>query len=248
VAARNGDAVTAPASPSGSAAGGAPSPRYRLVIFDFDGTLADSGDWFLSIADQLAARFGFRTVSTEEVAMLRGRTSREVIRYLGIPRWKLPAIGRYVHALLAQQTDRIALFPGVRALIGQIADSGMRIALVTSNAEANARAILGPEIVARIDWFECGASLFGKAPRYRRVLRRSCVEPYEAISIGDETRDIMASRKVGVTAAGVLWGYAHRDGLVQAGPDILFESPDEVAQLLLGQPLRRDDEERRRQA
>ncbi|MFX8008309.1 HAD hydrolase-like protein, partial [Acinetobacter baumannii] len=68
-----------------------PTPRYRLVIFDFDGTLADSGDWFLSIADHLADRFNFRKVDPAEIERLRGQSSRYVIRYLGIPRWKLPA-------------------------------------------------------------------------------------------------------------------------------------------------------------
>jgi phosphoglycolate phosphatase len=210
------------------------SRRYRLVIFDFDGTLADSGDWFLSMSDQLAQRFSFRRVSSEEVEMLRGRTSREVIRYLGIPRWKLPGIGRYLHARLAEQTDKIALFDGVEPLLRNLADAGFKIALVTSNSEPNARAILGPANVARINWFECGASLFGKAPRYRRVLRRAYVEPYEAIAIGDETRDISAARKAGVTAGAVLWGYAHREALTNAGPDLFFEHPDEVARLLLG--------------
>lgn len=123
--------------------------RYRLVIFDFDGTLADSGDWFLSIADHLAERFGFRRVTPEEVEMLRGHTTREVLSYLRIPRWKLPAIGRYLHALLAEQTGSIMLFDGVDSLIGNLADAGMKIALVTSNSEANVRAILGPANVAR---------------------------------------------------------------------------------------------------
>ncbi|MES1975510.1 MAG: HAD hydrolase-like protein [Pseudomonadota bacterium] len=227
---------------------GPAAPRYRLVIFDFDGTLADSGDWFLSIADRLAARFGFRTVAPHEVEVLRGRTTREVIRYLGIPRWKLPAIGRYVHALLAQQTDRIALFDGVDMLIEKLALRGIRLALVTSNSEANARAILGADIVARIDWFECGTSLFGKAPRYRRVLRRAGVAPREAIAIGDETRDIAAARKAGVAAAGVLWGYANREALTHAAPDFLFESTEQVAQLLLGEALGSDRQDRQRRA
>lgn len=207
---------------------------YRLVIFDFDGTLADSGDWFLSIADHLAERFKFRKVAPDEIESLRGCTSRQVIRHLGIPRWKLPAIGRYVHALLAEQTDRVALFDGVAALLEQVAASGARIALVTSNAEDNARAILGPENAARIDWFECGASLFGKAPRYRRVLRKSRVAPEHAISIGDETRDIIAARKVGIRAGAVLWGYANRAALTALEPDALFESPHAVARALLG--------------
>lgn len=223
-----------PDGPKGIAAPDQASRRYRLVIFDFDGTLADSGDWFLSMSDQLAQRFSFRRVTPEEIEVLRGRPSREVIRYLGIPRWKLPGIGRYLHALLAQQTDRIALFAGVEPLIHRLADAGIKLALVTSNSESNARAILGPANVARFDWLECGASLMGKAPRYRRVLRRAYVEPWEAIAIGDETRDIAAARKAGVTAGAVFWGYAHREALVKAGPDLCFEHPDEVARHLLG--------------
>lgn len=211
-----------------------PVPRYRLVIFDFDGTLADSGEWFLSIADHLAERFKFRRVAPDEVEGLRGRTSREVIRDLGIPRWKLPAIGRYVHALLAQQTDRIALFEGVAPLLEQLVASGVRIALVTSNAEDNVRAILGPANAALIDWFECGATLFGKAPRYRRVLRKSGVAVADAISIGDETRDVVAAKKVGICSGAVLWGYANRDVLTRLQPDLLFDDPAQVARQLLG--------------
>ncbi|WP_404367586.1 HAD hydrolase-like protein [Sphingomonas sp. MMS24-J45] len=210
------------------------TPRYRLVIFDFDGTLADSGDWFVSVLDPLAERFKFRSVTAEEVEMLRGRTSSEVIRYLGIPRWKLPAIGRYVHALLAQQADRIALFDGIVAVLQKLAENDVRIVLVTSNAEDNARAILGSANAALFERFECGASLFGKARRYRRVLRKTGVAAAEVISIGDETRDVVAARKVGIAAGAVLWGYANRDALTQAKPDFLFERPEQVLGLVLG--------------
>ena len=66
------------------------SPAYALAIFDFDGTLANSGDWFLSIADDLARRFRFRAVGPEEIEMMRGLTSREVIQRLGIPAGSSP--------------------------------------------------------------------------------------------------------------------------------------------------------------
>jgi phosphoglycolate phosphatase len=211
--------------------------RYALAIFDFDGTLADSGDWFLSIVDDLADRFKFRRVAPEEIEALRGRTSREVIRYLGIPLWRLPAIGRYVHARLATQIDRIALFDGVSEVIHSLADAGVRLALVTSNSEGNARAVLGP-LAGRIEMFECGASLFGKAPRYRKVLRRMRIARHAALSIGDETRDIAAARKVGIAAGAVLWGYANRDALLGCEPDVLFERPSEVLEQFFEVPVR----------
>jgi phosphoglycolate phosphatase len=210
------------------------SPGYALAIFDFDGTLANSGDWFLSIVDDLARRFRFRAARMEEVEMLRGLTSREVIRHLGISRWKLPAIARHIHALLAEQIDQIAPFDGIDMLMETLQAGGVRLAIVTSNSEANVRTVLAPATIARIELFECRASLFGKARLFKRVLRRSGLAPHQVIAIGDETRDISAARKAGVSAGAVLWGYANRTALTRLEPDALFETPDDVLRLLVG--------------
>lgn len=226
--------TTATAGPA-TAIAAKTTARYKLAIFDFDGTLADSGDWFLSIADDLAERFRFRRVEPDEINELRGHTTREVIRHLGIPRWKLPVIARHIHKRLAAETDRIALFDGIVPMIDALIASGIRIAVVTSNADGNVRAILGPHIVSHIEMFECGASLFGKAPRFKRVLRKLGVAREDVIAIGDETRDIVAARKVGIDTAAVLWGYANRSILAELKPDTVFDSPTEVIDFILGE-------------
>ncbi|AJP74157.1 HAD hydrolase-like protein [Sphingomonas hengshuiensis] len=208
--------------------GGAQGEPIRLVIFDFDGTLSDSGDWFLSVIDELAARYRFRTVTPEEVPALRHRSSREVIEYLGIPRWKLPLIARYLRRMIGRNAHQIELFPGTPDLLGQLADMGVRIALVTSNSEANARKILGPAHAARIECFCCGSSLFGKAPKFRRVLRRMRIPAAQTLAIGDETRDIDAAREVGMRAGSVLWGYASEEALTAMKPDTKFRTPQDI--------------------
>jgi phosphoglycolate phosphatase len=200
----------------------------RLVIFDFDGTLSDSGDWFLSVVDDLARRFRFRTVAQQEVEMLRHRSSREVIQYLGIARWKMPLIARHLRKLIGRNAHQIELFPGTPDLLERIAAMGVKIALVTSNSEANARAILGPQHAARIDCYACGSSLFGKAPKFRRVLRRMAIPAAQTLAIGDETRDVDAAREVGMRAGSVLWGYASETALAAAGPDALFRAPQDI--------------------
>lgn len=200
----------------------------KAVIFDFDGTLSNSGDWFLTVVDHLAKRFNFRHVDDGEVEMLRHKTTREVIGYLGISRWKLPLIARYVRKLVAQNTHEIALFPGTGAMLEQLADSGIRMALVTSNAEANARAILGPVNAARFEFYAAGSSLFGKAPKFRKVLKQMRVRPHEVLSVGDETRDVDAAREVGMRTGAVLWGYAAEEALTALEPDVLFRSHQEL--------------------
>lgn len=200
----------------------------RLVIFDFDGTLSDSGDWFLSVVDDLARRFRFRAVAQQEVEMLRHRSSREVIQYLGIARWKMPLIARHLRKLIGRNAHQIELFPGTPDLLERIAAMGVKIALVTSNSEANARAILGPQHAARIDFYACGSSLFGKAPKFRRVLKRMAIPAAQALAIGDETRDVDAAREVGMRAGSVLWGYASETALAATGPDALFRAPQDI--------------------
>ncbi len=200
----------------------------RLVIFDFDGTLSDSGDWFLSVVDDLARKFRFRTVASHEVEMLRHKSSREVIEFLGISRWKLPLIARHLRRMVGRNAHQIDLFPGTPDLLEQIAATGVKIALVTSNAEANARKILGPIHAARIDFFACGSSLFGKAPKFRRVLKKMGVKPHEVLAIGDETRDVDAAREVGMRAGSVLWGYAAEELLAAMQPDVMFRTPQDI--------------------
>lgn len=204
-----------------------PAP-LRLVIFDFDGTLSDSGGWFLSIVDHLSDRYGFRRVQPDEVETLRKMTSRDVISHLRIPRWKLPFISRYVRKLFGRNADKVHLFPGVTEMLAAIDAMGIPLALVTSNSEANARAVLGPENAARFSWWACGASLFGKAPKFRKVLRQSGVPAGAIISLGDETRDIDAAREVGIRAAAVLWGYAEPEAFAHLSPDLAFATPGDV--------------------
>jgi phosphoglycolate phosphatase len=204
------------------------APPIRLVIFDFDGTLSDSGDWFLSVVDDLARTFRFRSVKPDEVEMLRHKSSREVIDYLGIARWKLPLLAWYVRRLVGRNVGQIELFPGTPNLLEQLKAVGVKLALVTSNSENNARRILGPLHAAQIDCYACGSSLFGKAPKFRKVLKRMGVPAAAALAIGDETRDVDSAREVGMRAGSVLWGYAAEHALAATRPDALFREPQEI--------------------
>jgi phosphoglycolate phosphatase len=206
--------------------------RYKLVIFDFDGTLSDSGEWFLSIIDELSDRFRFRRVEPAEVETLRRRPTREVIAHLGIAGWKLPLIARHVLARFGQSAADIHLFDGVRAMLETLSDAGVRMMLCSSNAEANVRAVLGREDAARFEAYFCGSGLFGKARKFRRAIKASGVPAPDILAIGDETRDIDAAREVGLAAGAVLWGYANPETLLAMKPDVSFAHPGEIVAYL----------------
>jgi phosphoglycolate phosphatase len=165
---------------------------------------------------------------------MRGWEARRIVAHLRAPTWKMPMIARHMRARMGQDAASIKLFPGVDDLLRRLADAGVRTAIVTSNAAENVRAILGPRNAALVRHVEGGASVFGKGPKLRKVLRASGIPAAEAISIGDEIRDLHASRASGIAFGAVAWGYTTLDGLRAHHPDTVFETMEEMADRLTG--------------
>ncbi len=203
-------------------------PRHRLVILDFDGTLADSWPWFLAQLDDTARRFGHARITPAEAEALRGETPREVLRRLGIPPWQIPRIALHLRRA-AQAAPPPPLFPGIPDLLHRLAGAGITLAIASSNTEAQIARTLGPALAALIAHRATEASLFGKAARFRRLLRASGTAPGAALAIGDETRDIEAARAAGIAVGAVAWGYATPALLAAQRPDALFQDPAAIA-------------------
>ena len=210
---------------------------FSLVIFDLDGTLVDSFPWFLRTINDVADRFGFRRVSDEDVEELRHASTREILRRLEVPVWKLPAIARHARRLKGEAAGEIPLFGGTEAMLRTLAENGVQLALVTSDSEVNARQKLGAS-AALFRYFDCAASVFGKPAKFRRVIRRAGVSPENVISIGDEVRDIEAARAVGIACGAVSWGYAAPAALQALAPDYMFAQMGEIADAISRTPAK----------
>jgi phosphoglycolate phosphatase len=202
----------------------------RLVILDFDGTLADSFPWFLDALEETARRFGFRCPSRAEAEALRAEGSRAILAALGVPLWKLPAIAAHMRRS-ATEAPPPHLFPGIEVALEGLSAAGVTLAVASSNSEAQVRRALGAPLSARITHFDCEATLFGKGARFRRILRSAGIASAQAISIGDELRDIEAAREARIAAGAVTWGYARAEALRAARPDAVFETPLDLLRL-----------------
>jgi phosphoglycolate phosphatase len=206
--------------------------KYRLALFDFDGTLADSADWFLQQVNVAAGEMGFRRIEAGDYERVRGYSSQEIIEYLDFPKWKLPILLAHMRKAAAEHKGAIKLFPGVERMFEDLKSAGIKIGIVSSNAEANIRRTLGEETAGHIEVFSCGVSLFGKAVRLRSVLRRNRVDAKSAIYIGDEIRDAVAAREAGIPFGAVAWGFTTIEALRREKPALEFSKMEEVARLL----------------
>jgi len=206
--------------------------RYRLAIFDFDGTLADSFSWFLGLANRLADEHRFRRIEEHEAEALRGHSARQMVAHLGVPAWKMPVIARQMRQHMARDISHISLFPGVDRVLAELARRGVRLAIVTSNSVENVRQVLGPESAALIHQYACGVSMFGKRPKLRAVVRSSGIPASEALCIGDEIRDLEAAHEEGIPFGAVAWGYTNPEALRAHGPEEMFETVEEILEKL----------------
>jgi phosphoglycolate phosphatase len=201
---------------------------YKLAMFDFDGTLADTFPWFLRAVNRLADVHGFNTIEPGELDTLRGYSARRLVAHLGVPAWKLPKIGADMHRLMAEDIRQIRPFVGIGTMLRGLSDRGVVLAVVTSNAYDNVRHVLGREHAALIRYYACGASLFGKRGKLRKVLQQSGIRPSEAIFIGDELRDLEAARAEGIPFGAVAWGYTHVEALQAYASAEVFAHVGEV--------------------
>jgi phosphoglycolate phosphatase len=187
-----------------------------LVVFDFDGTLADTFAVFRDVFDEVIDRFALRRPDADDVHRLRAQTSVEILRWLGVPPLQLPAIMRHARLRMAERAHELSLFPGMEAVVRGVAAQGVHVAVVSSNAERTVRTVLRESLCGEVHAFRCGVSVFGKAARVRGLMRRARVSPGQTVLVGDEERDIAAARAVGARAVAVTWGYAAADALRDA--------------------------------
>lgn len=207
---------------------------FKLAIFDFDGTLADSLPWVLSVVNDIADRFGFRRVAPDEVEDLRLLSARELMIKLGVSRWKVPLIARHLRARMARNLDKVPLFPGAKEVLQTLSEEGVRLAVVSSNGRETIEGVLGPETAGLIGSYCCGVSLFGKRSKLLKTAKLHDAAPSQVIAIGDELRDLYAAKAAGLTFGAVSWGSNRPEVLSAAGPDILFERMEQIVPAVLG--------------
>jgi phosphoglycolate phosphatase len=202
--------------------------KYKLIIFDFDGTLADTLPFFMSQVNALADKHKFKHMEENELELLRTMDAKQIMKHLKVPAWKLPLIGRDYRKLLAKNISQVKLFEGVETLLEKLSEKGITLAIVSSNADKNVRRILGPVHEVLIRYFACGAAMFGKHTQIKKIVEQSAIPATATIYIGDEIRDVEAAKKAGVDFGGVGWGYTQAEALKSQADISLFNSVAEM--------------------
>jgi phosphoglycolate phosphatase len=203
------------------------------VIFDFDGTLADTFVTSIRIFEKMTKRA--KPFTDQEISRLRGITALHVVRELRIRPWRVPWLLVRGRALMRRQMEEVIVFKDVEATLQQLKQSGATLYIMSSNSPGNIRRFLRAHGLD--EYFERvygNVGLFGKAKMLRRVIARNRIDMTQAFYVGDEGRDIEAAKRVGIRSVAVSWGFNTPELLERHHPYAIAHSPQGLAKLLLG--------------
>lgn len=205
--------------------------RYPLVVFDFDGTLADSMMATIDIFQSIGPGLGLKPF--DDLHAARNMPTRKVLKAVGVTFWKLPKIIRAFQAAAALHAPHLKLHAGVADALTALHARGVRLGILSSNKEANIRKCLAANGVEHLFAFVVGhPQLFGKARAIRRIRRREKVERAEMVYVGDESRDLDAAKKAGVSVAAVAWGFHSPELLAGMNPTVMLQQPADLVGLV----------------
>lgn len=206
--------------------------KPKVLIFDFDGTVADTFEAGVRILNKLAPEFGYRVLQDEEVQKAKGMGTRQLMRFLGIKMTQMSRLARRGSQELTLCMPSMESFPDMPETLRTLHAAGYVLGIVTSNTEANVSIFLQKHGLDCFSFVQCSSKLMGKAHEFRGLLKRLQLQPHEVLSIGDEKRDIEAAHKVGIRIAAVTWGYNSPESLRELNPDYVFEQPRELVSFL----------------
>lgn len=213
--------------------------KPRLLVFDFDGTIADTFNVGFEILNTLAPEFGFRVLKESDLEKVRDMRMRQVLKFLEIRPTKMSKIARRGAEELSARIQGIQPLPGVLPVINELRARGFQLGILTSNSPENVGIFLKNHDFHVFDFVRSSSKLMGKAREIKSIRKILRVPRSEILMIGDETRDVEASHKAGVAIAAIAGGYNSKRALESVKPQFLLDRPEELLTLLRqpGEPL-----------
>jgi phosphoglycolate phosphatase len=201
------------------------------IIFDFDGTIADSFEIIVAIIKKLTHVRG--DLDEESIYALRQQPISEIMKKLKVRSWQLPLLllrGRY---MMRQKIKKIKLFEGVVKTVEELHAEGHNLFIVSSNSSRNVVELLKQHRLANsfVD-IEGGVSLFNKEKALNKIVKRNSLDSRETWYIGDELRDIDAAAATQLRSIAVTWGFTDKDILISHQPTAIAEKPTDIMTIL----------------
>jgi phosphoglycolate phosphatase len=206
--------------------------NIKYVVFDFDGTLADTFPFLVDYLNQMAKKYS-RKIDINNIKNKGLEHFIGEVKKTGMPSWKIPFfISDMKKRLNTKIQKEVVIFPYISNTIIKLKENYI-LGIVSSNSEENIKIFLKRNNLDKFFKFiYSDSSLFGKHKVLKKMCSKYGIQPDQVIYIGDENRDITAAKKLGIKVIAVSWGYNSKKLLRSCNPDYLIDSPEDLFRIL----------------
>lgn len=185
---------------------------YRLVAFDWDGTLMDSTARISQCLVTAAAEVDLPPLELERACSIIGLGLPQAIRalYPGIAEDQLQAMrARYAHHYIAAEEQPSPLFPGVLTVLEQLKEAGVLLAVATGKNRPGLERVLSSSGLR--PWFDASRTADETESKphpamLQELMQQFDVSPQQALMVGDTSFDLEMAQRAGVHSVGVSYG------------------------------------------
>jgi HAD superfamily hydrolase (TIGR01549 family) len=200
------------------------------VIFDFDGTLADTFALGSQLINEYADQLGYKQI---DFTANKDKSARELIKMSGVRFWQIPGLIRFFRKKSVERAAEVNAFDGIPDLVRRLHDRGFLLGIITTNSAQTISIFLQKYgLTDLFTYIKPEISLFGKKRAIRRARRHL---KSEIIYIGDELRDIEACRAVNVPIISVSWGFNSTEILEKNNAGKVAGNTEDVFTMLTSQ-------------
>ncbi|MGA0351415.1 MAG: HAD-IA family hydrolase, partial [Acholeplasmataceae bacterium] len=196
-------------------------------LFDFDGTIADTMSMTYHIYEKMAQKYGMPVLSREVIQAYKKLPLQERLNKQGIPFYMVPKLLSESQVLQKEFKDEAIPFEGMIDVLNELSET-FKLIIISSNHKKFIKYFLKSYDISFFDKVFGKAALFGKASVIKKALKKLGYKKSEAIYVGDETRDIMACRELGIDLISVSWGYDDISLLEKEEASMIAKTPNDI--------------------
>ena len=204
----------------------------KVILFDLDGTLTDSGEGIINCATLALEHFGLPVPSREEMEVFVGPPLDQTFIKFGIPEEKAQeAVDVFRSRYLVVGKFENTPYPGIHQLLKKLKEHGHRLYVATSKPEITAIEVL--EKFELAEYFEliCGATFdSGRVHKADVIayLLNQIDDPQNLWMVGDTEFDVLGAAVHNIPTIGVAWGYGKVADMEKAGAQAIAYTMDEL--------------------
>jgi phosphoglycolate phosphatase len=200
-----------------------------LVIFDFDGVLADTHADMLRFAQEVCDELGVKhTVVQTDMSELEVMSFAAFGRACEMPENLVDEFVRKCTGKFTEKKSPPAIFDGLGEVVRKLAEIHL-LAVVTGNTEGNVRAFLDEHGLEGCVHAVYGVDQTGSKVEKILMAKSQFAADGEAVfMVGDSVSDVREAREAGVQSIAVSWGHQSVERLVGAVPDHVVRLPEEL--------------------